>query len=95
MPLLDIKQTRKVTAICSLEESTAIQVDQYAAFAKCQPDEVVDKALAYTFGKDAEFQKFRSAAPKVPAQLRIKKPATAPTGTRRGPKSATLGAADE
>ena len=34
MPLLDIKQVRKVTITCSLEESTAIQVDQYAAFVK-------------------------------------------------------------
>ncbi len=94
MPLLDIKQTRKVTAICSLEESTAIQVDQYAAFIKCQPDEVVNKALEYTFGKDADFQKFRSTDPKVTAQLRIKKPATVPTGARRGPRSSTLAAAD-
>ena len=94
MPLLDIKQTRKVTAICSLEESTAIQVDQYAAFIKCLPDEVVNKALEYTFGKDAEFQKYRTGNPKVAAQLRIKKPATVPTGTRRGPKSQTLAAAD-
>ena len=90
MPLLDIKQTRKVTAICSLEESTAIQVDQYAAFIKCQPDEVVNKALEYAFGKDSEFQKYRADNPKVTAQLRIKKPATAPTGARRGPKATTL-----
>jgi hypothetical protein len=94
MPLLDIKQTRKVTAICSLEESTAIQVDQYAAFVKCLPDEVVNKALEYTFGKDADFQKFRSSAPRVPAQLRIKKPAKVPTGARPGPKPSGLAAAD-
>ena len=94
MPLLDIKQVRKVTVTCSLEESTALQVDQYAAFVKCQPDEVVNKALEYTFGKDAEFQKFRSAAPKVASQLRIKKPATVPTGARRGPKPASYVAAD-
>ena len=94
MPLLDIKQTRKVTAICSLEESTAKQVDQYAAFIKCQPDEVVNKALEYAFGKDAEFQKYRSENPKVTAQLRIKKPATAPAGARRGPKPGSFVAAD-
>ena len=94
MPLLDIKQTRKVTAICSLEESTALQVDQYAAFVKCLPDEVVNKALEYTFGKDSDFQKYRSTDPKVPAQLRIKKAATVPTGARRGPKPASLTAAD-
>ena len=91
MPLLDIKQTRKVTAICSLEESTAIQVDQYAAFVKCLPDEVVNKALEYTFGKDADFQKFRNSNPKVTAQLRVKRSASAPTGTRRGPKPAGSG----
>ncbi len=94
MPLLDIKQTRKVTAICSLEESTAIQVDQYAAFIKCLPDEVVNKALEYTFGKDSEFQKYRTENPKVSAQLRIKKPATVATGARRGPRPANLVAAD-
>ncbi len=77
MPLLDIKQVRKVTVTCSLEESTAIQVDQYAAFVKCLPDEVVNKALEYTFGKDSDFQKFRSTEPKVTPQLRIKRPATA------------------
>ena len=94
MPLLDIKQTRKVTAICSLEESTALQVDQYAAFIQCLPDEVVNKALEYTFGKDPEFQKFRATGPKVAAQLRIKKAASAQTGARRGPKPANLNAAD-
>ena len=93
MPLLDIKQTRKVTAICSLEESTAIQVDQYAAFVQCLPDEVVNKALEYTFGKDSEFQKYRSTEPKVPALLRIKKPATVVAGARRGPKPAHLAGA--
>ena len=92
MPLLNVQQTRKVTAICSLEESNAIQVDQYAAFIKCLPDEVVNKALEYTFGKDAEFQKFRSTQPKVTPQLRIKKTASAPAGTRRGPKPANLSA---
>ncbi len=94
MPLLDIKQVRKVTVTCSLEESTAKQVDQYAAFVKCLPDEVVNKALEYTFGKDADFQKFRSSDPKVTSQLRIKRPATEPTGARRGPKPAGHVAAD-
>ena len=44
MPLLDIKETKKLTVICSLEESTAIQVDQYAAFVQRPPDEVVNSA---------------------------------------------------
>ena len=55
---------------------------------KCLPDEVVNKALEYTFGKDSDFQKFRSTDPKVTPQLRIKRPATVPTGARRGPKPA-------
>ncbi len=93
MPLLDIKQVRKVTVICTLEESTAFQVDQYAAFVKCLPDEVVNKALEYTFGKDSDFQKFRSTTPKVVSQLRIKRPATEPTGERRGQKPASHGVA--
>ena len=94
MPLLEIKQNRKVTATCSLEESIAIQVDQYAAFVKCLPDEVVNKALEYTFAKDSEFQKYRSTEPRIMAQLRIKKPAAAATGARRGPKPSSLVAAD-
>ena len=94
MPLLDIKQTRKLTAICSLEESIALQVDQYAAFIKASPDEVVNKAIEYTFGKDAEFQKFRSTGPKVPALLRIKRPVTPVSGARRGPKPGNAVAAD-
>jgi hypothetical protein len=61
-------------------------VDQYAAFVKCLPDEVVNKALEYTFGKDADPQKFRNSNLKVTAQLRIKRAASAPAGTRRGPK---------
>ena len=94
MPLLDIKQVRKVTVTCLLEESTAIQVDQYAAFVQCLPDEVVNKALEYTFGKDTEFQKFRSTQPKVASQLRIRRPAAAPTNTRREPSPASGVAAD-
>ncbi len=94
MPLLEIKQTRKVTVTCTLEESTATQVNQYATFAQCQPDDVVNKALEYTFGKDTEFQKYRATEPKITAQLRLKKPAVVPTGTRRGPKASSFAAAD-
>jgi hypothetical protein len=86
MPLLEIKQTKKLTIICSLEESTAIQVEQYAAFVTASPDDVVNKALEYTFGKDSEFQKYRSANPKGTGTLRIKKPAAGATGAPRGPK---------
>ena len=88
MPLLEIKPTKKVTALCTLEESTALQVDQYAAFAKASADEVVNKALEYAFGKDSEFQKFRGTLQKPPAALRVKKSVSASTGARRGPRPA-------
>jgi len=32
MPLLEIVQTRQITATIRLEESTAEQIDQYAAY---------------------------------------------------------------
>jgi len=97
MPLLEIKPTKKITIICSLDESTAAMVNQYAAFAKVPVDEVVNAALEYTFSKDSEFRKYRETNPVVPAALRVKKPATSPSaqpGARRGPKPATAIAAD-
>jgi hypothetical protein len=74
MPLLEIVQVRRVTANIRLEESTAAQIDQYAAFLHATADEVVDKALAYVFAKDRDFQEFlRSPAAKdVPVSLRIR-----------------------
>jgi len=45
MPLLEVTQIRKLTATVLLEESTAKQVDQYAAFIKAPADEVVNCAL--------------------------------------------------
>jgi hypothetical protein len=92
MPLLEIKPTKKINVLCSLDESTAIMVNQYAAFAKASGDDVVNKALEYTFNKDAEFQKYRSTNPVVPTVLRVKKPATVPTGARPGRKSASIAA---
>jgi hypothetical protein len=97
MPLLEIKPTKKITIICSIDESTATTINQYAAFAKASADDVVNKALEYTFNKDAEFQKYRSTNPVAPTALRVKKPATAPSsqlGARRGPKPAISIAAD-
>ena len=41
-----------------LDEATATQVDQYAAFIKASDDDVVDKALNYVFAKDRDFQDF-------------------------------------
>ncbi len=92
--LLNIQITRKVTITCSLEESTATQVDQYAAFAKVPADDVVNKALEYVFTKDRDFQQFRETNPneKAPAALRIKKPIIAAVGAKRGRKPSLVAA---
>jgi hypothetical protein len=74
MPLIEINQKRRITAFVRLDESTAIQIDQYAAFLKAPADEVVDKALGYVFGKDRDFQDFlrTQEAAQVPKNLRIR-----------------------
>lgn len=58
MPLLEINQTRRISATVRLDAATAAQIDQYAAFLRASADEVVDKALGYVFSKDREFQDF-------------------------------------
>ena len=58
MPLLEIIQTRQISASIRLDEATATQVDQYAAFIHATADDVVDKALNYVFSKDRDFQEF-------------------------------------
>ena len=58
MPLLEVIQTRQVSASIRLDEATATQVDQYAAFIHATADDVVDKALNYVFSKDRDFQEF-------------------------------------
>ena len=45
MPLLEIIQTRQVTASIRLDEPTAVLIDQYAAFLHASADEVVDTSL--------------------------------------------------
>jgi hypothetical protein len=74
MALLEINQTRRITASIRLDESTAAQIDQYAAFLQAPADEIVDKALGYVFAKDREFQDFlrTDGAAQVPQSLRIR-----------------------
>jgi hypothetical protein len=74
MPLLEIVQTRQVTASIHLDESTAALIDQYAAFLHATADEVVDKALCYVFAKDRDFQDFLRTpeASRVQESLRIR-----------------------
>jgi len=75
MPLLEIAQTRRyVSAMIRIEDTTAHRIDQYAAFTKSTADEVVDKALAYVFAKDKDFQEFLETpeAGRVPSSLRVR-----------------------
>ena len=75
MPLLEITQTRQISASVRLDKATATQVDQYAAFIHASADDVVDKALNYVFSKDRDFQDFLKTpqARKVTSTLRIRK----------------------
>ena len=75
MPLLEINQSRHICASIRLDETTAAQVDQYAAFIHASADDVVDKALNYVFSKDRDFQDFLKTphAKQVAAALRVRK----------------------
>ena len=78
MPLLEINQIRHICASVRLDESTAAQVDQYAAFIQASADDVVDKALNYVFSKDRDFQEFLKTpqAKQVASTLRVRKAVT-------------------
>ena len=100
MPLLEIVQTRQITASIRLDEATAEQIDQYASFLHASADEVVDKALAYVFAKDREFQEFLRTpeASRATQSLRIRRapqngaaaePATNPAKTARTVEAAS------
>ena len=75
MPLLEINQSRHISASVRLDEATAAQVDQYAAFIQASADDVVDKALNYVFSKDRDFQEFLKTpeAQQVASTLRVRK----------------------
>jgi hypothetical protein len=77
MPLIEVNQVRYVCASIRLDEVTAAQVDQYAAFIHASADDVVDKALNYVFSKDRDFQEFIKTpqARQVPTALRVRKAA--------------------
>jgi len=87
MPLLEINQTRYISASVRLDEATAEQVDQYAAFVHASADDVVDKALNYVFSKDRDFQDFLKTpqAKQVASTLRV----------RKGPNRDTKGEAEQ
>ena len=75
MPLLEINQIRHICASVRLDEITAVQVDQYAAFIHASADDVVDKALNYVFSKDRDFQDFLKTpqSKQVASTLRVRK----------------------
>jgi len=83
MPLLEVVQTRQISASIRLTDTTANQVDQYAAFIRASADDVVEQALAYVFSKDRDFQEFLKSpdAQRITPTLRIRKP----TGTEPEP----------
>lgn len=75
MPLLEVVQTRQISASIRLTDTTAAQVDQYAHFISACADDVVEQALTYVFSKDRDFQDFLKTpeARQVAATLRIRR----------------------
>jgi hypothetical protein len=98
MPLLEVTTIRHLNAAIRLTDTTASQVDQYAAFIHASANDVVEQALAYVFSKDREFQEFlrtpeaqritptlrvRRASANEAAKPRVKKPvSTAPSSSQ-------------
>ena len=76
MPLLEVTRTRHISASIRLTDSTALQVDQYAAFIHATADEVMEQALAYVFAKDRDFQEFIKSpeARRITPTLRVRRP---------------------
>jgi hypothetical protein len=75
MPLLEVVQTRYISASIRLTDATALQVDQYAAFIHASADEVMEQALAYVFSKDRDFQEFLKSpeARRITPTLRVRR----------------------
>ena len=101
MPLLEVIQTRQISASIRLTDTTAFQVDQYAQFIKASADDVVEEALKHVFAKDRDFQEFLKTpqAKQVVSTLRIRKTPTVeaaeaqPERTAIAPQSTPNGAA--
>jgi len=87
MPLIEVTQSRYVSATIRLELATANLVDQYAAFVHGSADDVVDKALNYVFAKDREFQEYLKSAEsaKVAASLRVRRAGTEQVANGKAP----------
>jgi hypothetical protein len=87
MPLLEVIQSHKITALVRLDETNATLVDQYAAFIHATADDVVNKALSYVFAKDRDFQDYlkTSDARLITPTLRVRK-----TGIPAEPRSKSV-----
>ena len=92
MPLLEVIQTRQVSASVRLGESTAAQVDQYAAFIHASADDVIEQALTYVFSKDRDFQEFMKTpqSQNVTPTLRIRR-TVVQGGEEQSPKKLATG----
>lgn len=87
MPLLEVTQTRHVSASIRLTDSTAVLVDQYAAFIKAPANSVVEEALKHVFAKDRDFQDYLKSpeAQRITPTLRVRR-ANANDGAEASPK---------
>ena len=92
MPLLEVIQTKQISASIRLSDTTAIQVDQYAAFIRACADDVVEQALSYVFSKDRDFQEFLKTpeARQVASTLRIRKAPTSDAIESAGKKPVSV-----
>lgn len=87
MPLIEVTQSRYVSATIRLDSATASLIDQYAAFVHGSADVVVDKALNYVFAKDREFQEYlkSSQSAKVTPSLRLRRVGAEPVANGKAP----------
>lgn len=94
MPLLEVVQTHHLSASIRLTDTTALQVDQYAAFIKPSADDVVEQALAYVFSKDRDFQEFLKSteAQRITPTLRVRRAPVAETSEQPSKKPANSAA---
>ena len=92
MPLLEVIQSRQISASIRLTDTTATQVDQYAAFIHACADDVVEQALTYVFSKDRDFQEFLKTpqSQNVTPTLRIRRTA-APDAIERAVRKPASG----
>ena len=92
MPLLEVNQTRQISASIRLTDTTATQVDQYAAFIHASADDVVEQALAYVFTKDREFQDFLKSPDtrQAASRLRIRRPSASEASEAHAKRPASV-----